>query len=167
MSTANTVDNAPQSVAERVAAANHQSAVAAMCRAVRHGRLAEARFLATIAAHDIVERGRRRVERYLVETRLPAGTTFDNFHFEAVPMIPKPQMTASRRRWLDRQGRQSTPFRSARRRQAVIGLDLIEKGWSVLLNRSSRCCAEAPVARRELNLDAAINRLRSLRSRDP
>lgn len=48
-----------------------------------------ARFLATIAEHEIAERGRRRVERHLVEARLPAGKTFDNFDFEAVPMISK------------------------------------------------------------------------------
>jgi DNA replication protein DnaC len=39
------------------------------------------------AEHEIAERGRRRVERHLVEARLPAGKTFDNFDFEAVPMI--------------------------------------------------------------------------------
>src|SRR5213082_628259 len=50
-----------------------------------------ARFLATIAEHEIAERGRRRVERHLVEARLPAGKTFDNFDFEAVPMISKAQ----------------------------------------------------------------------------
>lgn len=53
-----------------------------------------ARFLATIAEHEIAERGRRRVERHLVEARLPAGKTFDNFDFEAVPMISKAQVTA-------------------------------------------------------------------------
>ncbi|MET4262489.1 DNA replication protein DnaC [Bradyrhizobium sp. S3.12.5] len=53
-----------------------------------------ARFLATIAEHEIAERGRRRIERHLVEARLPAGKTFDNFDFEAVPMISKAQVTA-------------------------------------------------------------------------
>ncbi|MCP1846133.1 DNA replication protein DnaC [Bradyrhizobium sp. USDA 4524] len=53
-----------------------------------------ARFLATIAEHEIAERGCRRIERHLVEARLPAGKTFDNFDFEAVPMISKAQVTA-------------------------------------------------------------------------
>src|SRR5215470_13071732 len=52
------------------------------------------RFLATIAEHEIAERGRRRIERHLVEARLPAGKTLDNFDFEAVPMISKAQVTA-------------------------------------------------------------------------
>ena len=53
-----------------------------------------ARFLAAIAEHEIAERGRRRIERHLVEARLPAGKTFDSFDFEAVPMISKAQVTA-------------------------------------------------------------------------
>ena len=53
-----------------------------------------ARFLATIAEHEIAERSRRRIERHLAEARLPAGKTFDSFDFEAVPMISKAQMTA-------------------------------------------------------------------------
>ena len=53
-----------------------------------------ARFLATIAEHEIAERGRRRIERHLVEARLPSGKTFNNFDFEAVPMISKAQVTA-------------------------------------------------------------------------
>ncbi|MET4773950.1 DNA replication protein DnaC [Bradyrhizobium elkanii] len=50
--------------------------------------------LATIAEHEIAERSRRRIERHLVEARLPTGKTFDSFDFEAVPMISKAQMTA-------------------------------------------------------------------------
>lgn len=53
-----------------------------------------ARFLAVIAEHEIVERGRRRIERHLVEARLPAGKTFDSFDFETVPMISRAQVTA-------------------------------------------------------------------------
>ncbi|MEJ2436049.1 MAG: ATP-binding protein, partial [Pseudolabrys sp.] len=34
-----------------------------------------ARFLTVIAEHELAERGRRRIERHLVEARLPAGKT--------------------------------------------------------------------------------------------
>ncbi len=34
-----------------------------------------ARFLATIAEHEIAERGRRRIDRHLAEARLPPGKT--------------------------------------------------------------------------------------------
>ena len=48
-----------------------------------------AQFLATIAEHEIAERGRRRIERHLAEARLPPGKTFDNFDFQAVPMVSR------------------------------------------------------------------------------
>ena len=53
-----------------------------------------AQFLATIAEHEIAERGRRRIERHLAEARLPPGKTFDDFDFQAVPMVSKAQVSA-------------------------------------------------------------------------
>jgi DNA replication protein DnaC len=53
-----------------------------------------ARFLAALAEHEIADRGRRRIERHLVEARLPAGKTLDSFDFEAVPMVSKAQVMA-------------------------------------------------------------------------
>ena len=48
-----------------------------------------ARFLASLAEHEIAERDRRRIERHLVEARLLPGKTLDAFEFEAVPMVSK------------------------------------------------------------------------------
>jgi DNA replication protein DnaC len=42
-----------------------------------------ARFLTTLAEHEMAERGRRRIERHLAEARLPAGKTLATFDFEA------------------------------------------------------------------------------------
>jgi IstB-like ATP binding protein len=53
-----------------------------------------ARFLAALAEHEIADRGRRRIERHLVEARLPVGKTLDSFDFEVVPMISKAQVVA-------------------------------------------------------------------------
>jgi len=53
-----------------------------------------ARFLATLAEHEMAERGRRRIERHLVEARLPAGKTLATFDFESVPMVSKAQVMA-------------------------------------------------------------------------
>ena len=53
-----------------------------------------ARFLVTIAEHELAERGRRRIERHLAEARLPPGKTLDAFDFESVPMISKAQVSA-------------------------------------------------------------------------
>jgi len=50
-----------------------------------------ARFLAALAEHEMTDRGRRRIERHLVEARLPAGKTLATFDFAAVPMVSKAQ----------------------------------------------------------------------------
>ena len=53
-----------------------------------------ARFLAALAENEMADRGRRRIERRLVEARLPAGKTLATFDFEAVPMVSKAQVIA-------------------------------------------------------------------------
>ena len=123
-----------------------------------------ARFLATLAEHEIAERGRRRVERHLVEARLPAGKTFDNFDFEAVPMISKAQVTAlaAGDGWLGKGANLllfGPPGGGKSHLAAAIGLALIENGWRVLFTRTTDLVQKLQVARSELNLEAAINRL--------
>ncbi|MET4387548.1 DNA replication protein DnaC [Bradyrhizobium sp. F1.4.3] len=123
-----------------------------------------ARFLATIAEHEIAERGRRRVERHLLEAWLPAGKTFDNFDFEAVPMISKAQVTAlaAGDGWLGKGANLllfGPPGGGKSHLAAAIGLALIENGWRVLFTRTTDLVQKLQVARRELNLEAAINRL--------
>ena len=53
-----------------------------------------ARRLFVLAELELAERGRRRVERHLVEARLPPGKALDNFDFTAVPMLGKAQVMA-------------------------------------------------------------------------
>lgn len=123
-----------------------------------------ARFLATIAEHEIAERGRRRIERHLVEARLPAGKTLDNFDFEAVPMISKAQVTAlaAGDGWLGKGANLllfGPPGAGKSHLAAAIGLALIENGWRVLFTRTTDLVQKLQVARRELNLEAAISRL--------
>ena len=101
-----------------------------------------ARFLATIAEHEIAERGRRRIERHLVEARLPTGKTFDSFDFEAVPMISKAQMTAlaAGDGWLGKGANLllfGPPGGGKSHLAAAIGLALIENGWRVLFTRTT------------------------------
>lgn len=123
-----------------------------------------ARFLATIAEHEIAERGRRRIERHLVEARLPSGKTFNNFDFEAVPMISKAQVTAlaAGDGWLGKGANLllfGPPGGGKSHLAAALGLALIENGWRVLFTRTTDLVQKLQVARRELNLEAAINRL--------
>ncbi|HEX5846507.1 MAG TPA: ATP-binding protein, partial [Rhodoplanes sp.] len=96
-----------------------------------------ARFLVTIAEHELAERSRRRIERHLAEARLPPGKTLDSFDFESVPMISKAQVTAlaAGDGWLG-QGANlllfGPPGGGKSHLAAAIGLALIENGWRVL-----------------------------------
>ena len=53
-----------------------------------------ARFLATLAEHEIAERDRRRLARHLAEAQLLPGKTLDSFDFDVVPMLSKARVLA-------------------------------------------------------------------------
>ena len=123
-----------------------------------------ARFLVAIAEHELAERGRRRIERHLAEARLPPGKTLDAFDFDAVPMISKAQVSAlaAGDGWLDKGANLllfGPPGGGKSHLAAAIGLALIENGWRVLFARTTDLVQKLQVARRELDLEAAINRL--------
>src|SRR5208282_982165 len=123
-----------------------------------------ARFLAALAEHEIADRGRRRIERHLAEARLPIGKTLDSFDFEAVPMVSKAQVMAltAGDSWLEKGANLllfGPPGGGKSHLAAAIGLALVENGWRVLFTRTSDFVQKLQVARRELALEAAINRL--------
>ena len=123
-----------------------------------------ARFLSTIAEHEFAERGRRRTERHLVEARLPPGKTLDTFDFEAVPMVSKAQVSAlaAGDGWLGKGANLlmfGPPGGGKSHLAAALGLALIENGWRVLFTRTTDLVQKLQVARRELDLEAAISRL--------
>jgi DNA replication protein DnaC len=123
-----------------------------------------ARFLATIIEHEIAQRGRRRIERHLAEARLPSGKTLNTFDFEAVPMISKAQVMAitAGDTWLSKGANLllfGPPGGGKSHLASAIGLALIENGWRVLFIRTTDLVQKLQIARRELALEAAINRL--------
>jgi DNA replication protein DnaC len=123
-----------------------------------------ARFLAALAEHEIAERGRRRIERHLAEARLPPGKTLDTFDFEAVPMISKAQVMATTAgdSWLAKGANLllfGPPGGGKSHLACAIGLALIENGWRALFTRTTDLVQKLQIARRELTLEAAINRL--------
>jgi len=123
-----------------------------------------ARFLSALAEHELAERDRRRIERHLSEARLPPGKTLDSFDFEAVPMLSKAHVmaVAAGDAWLA-QGANlllfGPPGGGKSHLAAAIGLALVEGGWKVLFTRTTDLVQKLQVARRELNLEAAISRL--------
>jgi DNA replication protein DnaC len=123
-----------------------------------------ARFLAAIAEHELAERANRRVERHLAEAHLPPGKTLDSFAFDAVPMISKAQVMAMAAgdSWLAKGANVllfGPPGGGKSHLAAAIGLALIENGWRVLFTRTTDLVQKLQVARRELQLEAAIAKL--------
>lgn len=132
-------------------------------RADREGWPA-ARFLAALAEHEIAERARRRIERHLAEARLPPGKSLDSFDFDAVPMVSKARIMAlvAGDSWLEKGANLilfGPPGGGKSHLAAAIGLGLIENGWRVFFTRTTDLVQKLQVARRELALEAAINRL--------
>ena len=123
-----------------------------------------ARFLAALAEHEIAERARRRIERHLVEARLPPGKTLDTFDFDAVPMISKAQLMAlaAGDTWLEKGANLlifGPPGGGKSHLGAALGLALVENGWRVLFARTTDLVQKLQTARRDLQLEAAIARL--------
>lgn len=123
-----------------------------------------ARFLNSLAEHELAERDRRRIERHLAEAKLLPGKSLDNFDFEAVPMISKAQVNAlcAGDGWLEKGANLlliGPPGGGKSHLSSAIGLALLEKGWRVLFTRTSELVQRLQVARRELALESAIQRL--------
>lgn len=123
-----------------------------------------ARFLATLAEHELAERDRRRVERHLAEGRLLPGKTLDTFEFEAVPMISKAQVMAivAGDSWLEKGANLllfGPPGGGKSHLASAIGLALIENGWRVLFTRTTDLVQKLQTARRDLELESALNKL--------
>lgn len=123
-----------------------------------------ARFLAAIAEHELAERANRRIMRHLAEAHLPPGKTLDSFAFDAVPMISKAQVMAMAAgdSWLAKGANVlmfGPPGGGKSHLAGAIGLALIENGWRVLFTRTTDLVQKLQVARRELQLEAAIAKL--------
>jgi DNA replication protein DnaC len=123
-----------------------------------------ARFLAAITEHELAERDRRRIERHLAEARLLPGKTFDSFAFEAVPMISKAQVMAitAGDSWLEKGANLllfGPPGGGKSHLASAIGLALVENGWRVLFTRTTDLVQKLQTARRDLELESALNKL--------
>jgi DNA replication protein DnaC len=123
-----------------------------------------ARFLATLAEHEVAQRDRRRIERHLADARLLPGKTLDGFDFAATPMISKAHVMAlcAGDTWIETGANLiliGGPGGGKSHLASAIGLALVENGWRVLLARTSDLVQKLQVARRELGLEAAIARL--------
>ncbi len=123
-----------------------------------------ARFLASLAEHELAERDRRRIERHLAEARLLPGKSLDTFEFDAVPMISKAQVMAitAGDSWLDKGANVllfGPPGGGKSHLASAIGLALIENGYRVLFTRTTDLVQKLQIARRELTLESTLAKL--------
>lgn len=123
-----------------------------------------ARLLATMAELELAERARRRVQRHLLEARLPPGKTLDSFEFAAVPMVSRAHINAlaSGDGWLGRGGTilMFGPSGSGKTHLgAALGHALVENGYRVLFTRTTDLVQRLQVARQSLSLESAIEKL--------
>jgi DNA replication protein DnaC len=123
-----------------------------------------ARFLAALGEHEIAERDRRRIERHLVDARLPVGKTLETFDFDTVPMVSKAQVMAlaAGDSWLEKGANLilfGPPGTGKSHLAAALGLALVENGSRVLFTRTTDLVQKLQIARRDLALAAAIDKL--------
>ncbi|MBF6601315.1 MAG: ATP-binding protein [Dehalococcoidia bacterium] len=123
-----------------------------------------ARLLAALAELEIAERGRRRIERHLVEARLPPGKTLDSFDFAAVPMISKARLMAlaAGDTWLEKGSNLllfGPPGCGKTHCGAALGYALVENGYRVLFARTTDLVQKLQLARQALQLEAAVAKL--------
>ena len=123
-----------------------------------------ARLLAALAELELADRARRRVQRHLLEARLPPDKTLDSFDFAAVPMISRAHVTAlaSGDSWLDKGSNILLfgPSGSGKSHLgAALGHALVENGYRVLFTRTTDLVQRLQTARQALSLENAIEKL--------
>ena len=123
-----------------------------------------ARFLSVLAELEIAERVKRRIERHLVESRLPPGKTLDSFDFNIVPMLSKAHVMAlaSGDTWLAKGANVllfGPPGSGKSHVAAALGRALIENGYRVLFMRTTDLVQRLQVERQAMQLAAAIAKL--------
>jgi DNA replication protein DnaC len=132
-------------------------------RADREGWPA-ARLLATLAELELADRARRRIQRHLVEARLPPGKTLDSLDFAAIPMVSRAHVSAlaTGDAWLDTGSNILLfgPSGSGKSHlAAAIGHALVENGYRVLFTRATDLVQRLQTARQALALENAIEKL--------
>jgi len=111
-----------------------------------------ARLLAALAELELAERAQRRIQRHLLEARLPSGKTLDSFDFATVPMVSRPHVNAlaSGDTWLAKGANILLfgPSGSGKSHLgAAIGHALVENGYRVLFTRTTDLVQRLQTAR--------------------
>ncbi len=123
-----------------------------------------ARLLATLAELELAERAQRRIQRHVLEARLPPGKMLGSFDFASVPMISHAHVTAlaSGDAWLNKGANILLfgPSGSGKSHlAAALGYALVDNGYRVLFTRTTELVQRLQTARQALSLESAIDKL--------
>ena len=123
-----------------------------------------ARLLTVLTELEMAERAQRRIQRHLQEARLPPGKTLDAFDFAAVPTLSKAHVLAlaAGDSWLDKGSNLlafGPPGSGKSHLAAALGYALVEQGYQVLFTRTTDLLQRLQVARQDLGLATAIEKL--------
>lgn len=122
-----------------------------------------ARFLASLAEVELAERETRRIQRHLAESRLPAGKTLATFDFKALPGVPRARIEAlAAGDWIETGANLIAIGNSGAGKThllCAVGHALVEAGRRVFYTRTTDLVQKLQAARRDLVLEAALNKL--------
>ncbi|MGZ8996476.1 MAG: IS21-like element helper ATPase IstB, partial [Rhodospirillales bacterium] len=122
-----------------------------------------ARFLAALAELEMAERETRRIQRHLIESRLPGGKTLATFDFKTLPSVPRGRVEAlAAGDWVETGAHLIAIGNSGAGKThllCAVGHALVEAGHRVLYTRTTDLVQRLQVARRDLVLEAALAKL--------
>ncbi|KAA0675672.1 IS21-like element helper ATPase IstB [Roseomonas genomospecies 6] len=123
-----------------------------------------ARLLTVLAELEMAERAQRRIQRHLQEARLPPGKTLEAFDFAAVPTVSKAHVLAlaAGDSWLEKGSNLlafGPPGSGKSHLAAALGYALVDNGYRVLFTRTTDLVQRLQVARQDLGLASAIEKL--------
>lgn len=122
------------------------------------------KYLSNLCEHEIADRDRRRLSRYMSEAQLPKGKTLESYDFGNIAGISKTKILglASGEVWIQ-EGMNVLIFGPSgvgkTHLAAAIGEKLIEHGFRVLFNRTTELVQKLQAAKKALSLPTALEKL--------
>ncbi len=122
------------------------------------------RYLSNLCEHEVAERERRRLGRYMSEAQLPKGKTLESYDFDSIAGIRKTKIIglASDEVWI-KEGMNVLIFGPSgvgkTHLAAAIGEKLVMNGSRVFFTRTTELVQKLQAAKKALNLPAALEKL--------
>jgi len=122
------------------------------------------RLLAALCELELSEREQRRIQRHLVAAKLAPGKTLDSFDFTAVPTVSQAKVRALAEGdgWLQAGHNLlafGPPGSGKTHLASGIGYELVQRGYRVLMARTSDLVQRLQTARQDLALTQEIAKL--------